>query len=223
MKKILSYLFIICLFISCTEDNLPEVNAYGQLEILPIEITTETDTEIIKRGVDSQLQIDILQSSTIIRTYEAGSTELNEKISLPVGDYTIIAHTPNMQEAANNIQGTPTYSVSKEFQIAANATTTIDNLTATQANIGISLDYQDELLTSAFTSVVCTLYSPSTGRTVDITGTDNKNLTYFNVPDNGILQYSFKATNTDGETFTSDTRTIEITTAKNYTIQVQIE
>lgn len=223
MKKILSYLFIICLFISCTEDNLPEVNAYGQLEILPIEITTETDTEIIKRGVDSQLQIDILQSSTIIRTYEAGSTELNEKISLPVGDYTIIAHTPNMQEAANNIQGTPTYSVSKEFQIAANATTTIDNLTATQANIGISLDYQDELLTSAFTSVVCTLYSPSTGRTVDITGTDNKNLTYFNVPDNEILQYSFKATNTDGETFTSDTRTIEITTAKNYTIQVQIE
>ena len=207
MKKILSYLFIICLFISCKEDNLPEVNAYGQLEILPIEITTETDTEIIKRGVDSQLQIDILQSSTIIRTYEAGSTELNEKISLPVGDYTIIAHTPNMQEAANNIQGTPTYSVSKEFQIAANATTTIDNLTATQANIGISLDYQDELLTSAFTSVVCTLYSPSTGRTVDIT----------------ILQYSFKATNTDGETFTSDTRTIEITTAKNYTIQVQIE
>lgn len=223
MKKILSYLFIICLFISCTEDNLPEVNAYGQLEILPIEITTETDTEIIKRGVDSQLQIDILQSSTIIRTYEAGSTELNEKISLPVGDYTIIAHTPNMQEAANNIQGTPTYSVSKEFQITANATTTIDNLTATQANIGISLDYQDELLTSAFTSVVCTLYSPSTGRIVDITGTDNKNLTYFNVPDNGILQYSFKATNTDGETFTSDTRTIEITTAKNYTIQVQIE
>lgn len=223
MKHILTYLFAFCLLGACTtEDNLPEITAYGTLKILPIEIQTEAETEVVKRSVDASLQVDILQGSTIVRTYEAGSTALNSTISLPVGSYTLIAHTPDMSEAADNMQGNATYSVSQAFQIQADLTTTLGNLTATQANIGIYLLYQDELFTTAFTSVCCTLRSPSTGRQVEITGVDNKNLTYFNIPESGLLEYSFSVTNADGETFESGVKTLETTTAKNYNLNINL-
>lgn len=225
MKHILSYLLAICFLASCTQDNLPEINGYGRLSVSPINISTEVEmeTRAATRAVDSRLQVDILQGSTIIRTYEAGSEALNSPIILPVGNYTLIAHSPDMSEAANNVAGAATYSVSHDFQIEADMTTTVENLVASQANIGIMPQYNDDLFSTAFSSVSCTIFSPSTGRSIEITNVNNTELVYFNVPSDGILQYSFNATNTDGEVFNSESKTITATEAKNYLVLITLD
>lgn len=225
MKHILSYLLAIYILASCTQDNLPKTSGYGRLSVSPINISTEVEleTKAANRAVDSRLQVDILQGSTIIRTYEAGSEALNSPIVLPVGHYTLIAHSPDMNEAANNVTGSATYSISRDFQIEADMVTTVDNLVAPQANIGISLQYQDDLFSTAFSSVTCTLYSPSTGRRVEITDINNKDFIYFNIPADGILQYSFNATNTDGEVFHSGIKNITATEAKNYLLLIAFD
>ena len=197
-----------------------ELSAEGTLRVLPIEVKTEADVEPLStRAVDEALQVDIMQGSTVIRTYDAGSSELNGLISLPVGNYTLYAHSPQMQEAANDEQGSPTYTVSRDFKIVADQTTTLGNLEATQSNVGVLLQYQEQFM-DLFTSLSCTLSSPSTGRSVTISGTENRDLTYFNVPANGTLQYTFEATNQDGESFRSPVKTISITEAKNVYVLV---
>ncbi len=188
-----------------------ELSAEGTLRVLPIEVKAEADVEPLStRAVDEALQVDIMQGSTVIRTYDAGNSELNGLISLPVGNYTLYAHSPQMQEAANDEQGSPTYTVSRDFKIVADKTTTLGNLEATQSNVGVLLQYQEQ----------CTLSSPSTGRSVTISGTENRDLTYFHVPADGTLQYTFEATNQDGETFRSPVKTISVTEAKNVYVLV---
>lgn len=197
-----------------------ELSAEGTLRVLPIEVKTEADVEPLStRAVDEALRVDIMQGSTVIRTYDAGSSELNGLISLPVGNYTLYAHSPQMQEAANDEQGSPTYTVSRDFKIVADMTTTLGNLEATQSNVGVLLQYQEQFM-DLFTSLSCTLSSPSTGRSVTISGTENRDLAYFHVPANGTLQYTFEATNQDGETFRSPVKTISVTEAKNVYVLV---
>ena len=197
-----------------------ELSAEGTLRVLPIEVKAEADVEPLStRAVDEALQVDIMQGSTVIRTYDAGSSELDGLISLPVGNYTLYAHSPRMEEAANDEQGNPTYTVSRDFQIVADQTTTLGNLEATQSNVGILLQYQEQFM-NLFTSLSCTLSSPTTGRSVTISGTDNRDLTYFHVPADGTLQYTFEATNQDGETFRSPAKTISVTEAKNVYVLV---
>ena len=197
-----------------------ELSAEGTLRVLPIEVRTEADVEPLStRAVDEALQVDIMQGSTVIRTYDAGSSELNGLISLPVGNYTLYAHSPQMQEAANDEQGSPTYTVSRDFKIVADQTTTLGNLEATQSNVGVLLQYQEQFM-DLFTSLSCTLSSPSTGRSVTISGTENRDLIYFHVPANGTLQYTFEATNQDGESFRSPVKTISVTEAKNVYVLV---
>ena len=114
------------------------------------------------------------------------------------------------------------HSVRQDFQIQADETTTL-SLEATQANVGILLNYSDELFGTAFNSITCTLTSPSTGRSVTVEGTDNTRLTYFNLPADGRLEYSIRATNTDGEAFTSPVWKITTDTPKNYLILIDWE
>lgn len=197
-----------------------ELSAEGTLRVLPIEVKTEADVEPLStRAVDEALRVDIMQGSTVIRTYDAGSSELNGLIRLPVGNYTLYAHSPQMQEAANDELGSPTYTVSRDFKIVADMTTTLGNLEATQSNVGVLLQYQEQFM-DLFTSLSCTLSSPSTGRSVTISGTENRALTYFHVPANGTLQYTFEATNQDGESFRSPVKTISVTEAKNVYVLV---
>ena len=109
--------------------------------------------------------------------------------------------------------------MSRDFKIVAGKTTTLGNLEATQSNVGVLLQYQEQFM-DLFTSLSCTLSSPSTGRSVTISGTENRDLTYFHVPANGTLQYTFEATNQDGESFRSPVKTISITEAKNVYVLV---
>ena len=224
MKRYLIYIYVLAgglLAAACTqeEEAAQPATSTGHLLVLPIDIETAVDVQPLKRSVDDGLQVDLLQGSTTVRTYAPGDAALDQPLTLPVGNYTLYAHTPDMNEAADNVQGTPTYSVRQDFQIQADETTTL-RLEATQSNVGILLDYSDELFGTAFTSIACTLTSPSTGRSVTIEGTDNMAPTYFNLPADGRLEYTISATNTDGETFTSPVREITTDTPKNYLIQI---
>ena len=224
MKRYLIYIYVLAgglLAAACTqeEEAAQPATATGHLLVLPIDIETAVDVQPLKRSVDDGLQVDLLQGSTTVRTYAPGDAALDQPLTLPVGNYTLYAHTPDMNEAADNVQGTPTYSVRQDFQIQADETTTL-RFEATQSSGGILLDYSDELCGTAFTSIACTLTSPSTGRSVTIEGTDNTAPTYFNLPADGRLEYTISATNTDGETFTSPVREITTDTPKNYLIQI---
>ncbi len=217
MKRIIYYLLSAILLYSCTGQETPD--GYGLLQVSSFGIETQADVQPLKRSADSRLQVDICQGATVVRTYTAGSSELDAPISLPVGNYTLHAHTPDMNEAANNEQGIPVYSVSTDFSIAEGETTAVEPLTARQVNIGILLQYSDELFGTAFSHVACTLTSPS-GRTVTIEGFDNTNPTYFNLPDGGQLQYTFSLTNTDNENYTLGPKVIQVESGKNYHISM---
>ena len=209
-------LLAILIACSCSSGMESDIAGEGTLRVLPIEVRADSSVELLTRAVDEALQVDIMQGSTVVRTYQAGSEELDALISLPVGSYTLYAHTPYMGEAPSGEQGTATYAVSRDFQIRSGQTTTLGNLQAAQSNVGLFLQYQAEDFAAAFPTLVCTITSPSTGRTVEVTGTDNKELSYFNVPTDGVLQYSFVATNADGETFQSAVKSIRVSEAKNF-------
>ncbi len=204
---------------SCSSNIGADVEATGMLHVLPIGVKIDEDVQPMTRSVDETLQVDIMQGSTVIRSYDAGSKELDGLISLPVGNYTLYAHTPDMGEAANDELGAPAYSVSRAFSIIADKTTTLGNLEAVQANVGVLFQFQEDDF-SAFTSFSCTLTSPSTGRSVTIPGVDSRSLTYFNVPSDGVLRYSFRATNQDGETFISATKEVSVSKAGNIYVLV---
>lgn len=210
---------LVPLLFSCSslEDDLQTT---GTLRVLPIEVKADVDVQPLTRSVDESLQVDIMQGSTVVRSYDAGSSELDGLVTLPVGEYTLYVHTPDMSEAQDNVLGVPTYAVKRDFKIVADKTTTLGNLQATQANVGVLLQYQEDDFMECFTSLSCTVSSPSTGRSVIISGTDNHSLAYFNIPSDGKLQYTFIATNTDGETFQSPTKEIKVSVAKNVYVLV---
>ena len=77
---------------------------------------------------------------------------------------------------------------------------------APQVNIGVGVEYSDEFMAN-FTDFSITVSSP-TGRQASLAG-NVTDLLYFNVPTGGThLSYTLTATNADGETMTSEARSI---------------
>ena len=94
---------------------------------------------------------------------------------------------------------------------------------APQINIGIGVEYSDEFMAN-FTDFSITVSSP-TGRQASLTG-NVTDLLYFNVPTGGThLSYTLTATNADGETMTSEARSIlqesgAVLTSRNYKVRI---
>lgn len=220
-KKLIYLLFILLTGISCS-DNLEQTNT-GYLKMPEISIDTDVEIQELSRStVASDIQIDIYQGSTIIKTYLVGDPALNAPIVLPVGSYKLVAHTPNMKEAANQELGNPIYYAEGNFTVEADQTTVVEPLVAKQINIGIFLQFTDQLFNTAFTSITCRLQS-SSGRTVDIDCQKITDIVYFNLFEGGNLQYTIQATNIDGEEFTLETKNITMEEPKNYYVVVTFE
>lgn len=220
-KKLIYLLFILLTGISCS-DNLEQTNT-GYLKMPEISIDTDVEIQELSRStVASDIQIDIYQGSTIIKTYLVGDPALNAPIVLPVGSYKLVAHTPNMKEAANQELGNPIYYAEGNFTVDADQTTVVEPLVAKQINIGIFLQFTDQLFNTAFTSITCRLQS-SSGRTVDIDCQKITDIVYFNLFEGGNLQYTIQATNIDGEEFTLETKNITMEQPKNYYVVVTFE
>lgn len=220
-KKLIYLLFILLTGISCS-DNLEQTNT-GYLKMPEISIDTDVEIQELSRStVASDIQIDIYQGSTIIKTYLVGDPALNAPIVLPVGSYKLVAHTPNMKEATNQELGNPIYYAEGNFTVDADQTTVVEPLVAKQINIGIFLQFTDQLFNTAFTSITCRLQS-SSGRTVDIDCQKITDIVYFNLFEEGNLQYTIQATNIDGEEFTLETKNITMEEPKNYYVVVTFE
>lgn len=220
-KKLIYLLFILLTGISCS-DNLEQTNT-GYLKMPEISIDTDVEIQELSRStVASDIQIDIYQGSTIIKTYLVGDPALNAPIVLPVGSYKLVAHTPNMKEAANQELGNPIYYAEGNFTVEADQTTVVEPLVAKQINIGIFLQFTDQLFNTAFTSITCRLQS-SSGRTVDIDCQKITDIVYFNLFEGGNIQYTIRATNIDGEEFTLETKNITMEEPKNYYVVVTFE
>lgn len=220
-KKLIYLLFILLTGISCS-DNLEQTNT-GYLKMPEISIDTDVEIQELSRStVASDIQIDIYQGSTIIKTYLVGDPALNAPIVLPVGSYKLVAHTPNMKEAANQELGNPIYYAEGNFTVDADQTTVVEPLVAKQINIGIFLQFTDQLFNTAFTSITCRLQS-SSGRTVDIDCQKITDIVYFNLFEGGNIQYTIQATNIDGEEFTLETKNITMEQPKNYYVVVTFE
>lgn len=220
-KKLIYLLFILLTGISCS-DNLEQTNT-GYLKMPEISIDTDVEIQELSRStVASDIQIDIYQGSTIIKTYLVGDPALNAPIVLPVGSYKLVAHTPNIKEAANQELGNPIYYAEGNFTVEADQTTVVEPLVAKQINIGIFLQFTDQLFNTAFTSITCRLQS-SSGRTVDIDCQKITDIVYFNLFEEGNLQYTIQATNIDGEEFTLETKNITMEEPKNYYVVVTFE
>lgn len=220
-KKLIYLLFILLTGVSCSE-YLDQTGS-GYLKISKISINADVEIQKLSRSnVASDIQIDIYQGSTIIKTYLVGDPALNAPIVLPIGNYKLVAHTPNMAEAPDQEAGTPIYYAESNFMVETNETTIVPPLEARQNNIGIYLQLTDQLFNTAFTSITCHLLS-SSGRTVNIDCKNNTAITYFNLYEGGNIQYTIKATNTDGEDFILDTKTISMDRPQNYYIVASIE
>lgn len=199
------YLFLLLLATaSCSEQTAPD-HSVGYLRVENIILSCDTETLPITRAVDAGLKLEIWQGSECVRSYDPGAAELSKRIVLPVGEYTLKAFTPDQTEAPDNESGTPIYSVDYPFAIVSEDVTLI-SVKAPQINIGIGVEYSDEFMAN-FTDFSITVSSP-TGRQASLAG-NVTDLLYFNVPTGGThLSYTLTATNADGETMTSEARSI---------------
>lgn len=223
MKKVILYIISMAFILaSCITDNAIQLEAAGYLKINPIVIDTEVEVSPLTRAVDDRLQIDIYSASTIIKSFQPGDPGLDELIKLPVGDnYRLVAHTPDMKEAENNALGYPIYSVSHDFVIEKEQTTTISSLVAKQSNIGISVSLNDEVFDTAFQTIECTIFS-SSGRSVVIDAKlHSQEKAYFNVSEGTAIGYKIKFINNDDEAFESDIKQLPLDDKiKDYIITV---
>lgn len=223
MKKVILYIISMAFILaSCITDNAIQLEAAGYLKINPIVIDTEVEVSPLTRAVDDRLQIDIYSASTIIKSFQPGDLGLDELIKLPVGDnYRLVAHTPDMKEAENNALGYPIYSVSHDFVIEKEQTTTISSLVAKQSNIGISVSLNDEVFDTAFQTIECTIFS-SSGRSVVIDAKlHSQEKAYFNVSEGTAIGYKIKFINNDDEAFESDVKQLPLDDKiKDYIITV---
>lgn len=223
MKKVILYIISMAFILaSCITDNAIQLEAAGYLKINPIVIDTEVEVSPLTRAVDDRLQIDIYSASTIIKSFQPGDPGLDELIKLPVGDnYRLVAHTPDIKEAENNALGYPIYSVSHDFVIEKEQTTTISSLVAKQSNIGISVSLNDEVFDTAFQTIECTIFS-SSGRSVVIDAKlHSQEKAYFNVSEGTSIGYKIKFINNDDEAFESDVKQLPLDDKiKDYIITV---
>ena len=221
-KKLLYFIAIAFVLAACTTKDIPHEESIGLLKINPISINTEVEVSPLTRAVDDRLQIDIYSASTIIKSFQPGDPGLDELIKLPVGDnYRLVAHTPDMKEAENNALGYPIYSVSHDFVIEKEQTTTISSLVAKQSNIGISVSLNDEVFDTAFQTIECTIFS-SSGRSVVIDAKlHSQEKAYFNVSEGTAIGYKIKFINNDDEAFESDVKQLPLDDKiKDYIITV---
>lgn len=221
MKKILLYFITVSfVFVSCITKDIPGDES-GLLEINPITIDTGVEVSPLSRTVDDRLQVDIYSASTIVKTFKPGDIALDSPIKLPVGNYKLIAHSPDMAEAENNVVGIPLYSVSYDFIIEKEQTTTISSLIATQSNVGVAVSLANELFNIAFKSIECVVFS-SSGRSVVIDAKQQSHSkVYFNVSEGTVISYQINSMNNDGESFSSEIEQLPLGDGiKDYTITI---
>lgn len=189
-NKIFASLAVLTLTTSCIGDFDYETKGWLQIN------KPSTDSPAMSRAADDK-EIDYLVS--VVRNNDVvvspiRFSSISGHISLPAGAYTLMAEscTKNEAESKPTVFGQPRYTGSKPFSIEPNKGTSV-SMTCTMANAAFKVVKDASFLYTTFT-VSTTL----NGRTLDFT--DDSQMGYFNVGEDGTatLAYTVMATDAEG-------------------------
>lgn len=220
MRKII-YIMLFAVLAQACSQHVADGQAEGFLQLNEIHVTSDVSVEPLgTRAVHDGLQVDIYRGDACLYSYAAADPVLDAPLPLPVGSYRLEAHSPDMLEPQDGTAGVATYSVSHDFEIKLDQTTTLPALQAMRTNVGVSVSY-DPGMKETIKDVRCVVAS-SSGREVTISGFDNATVHYFELPSDKKLTYYIWCKNVDDEEFRSDTKTISVEGPKNHKISVAI-
>ena len=138
---------VLMLVASCQKTAVNTVKGNGFLSFS--EFSLGLDEEVITKasaaGNNFTIIVNDVDGNEVIRKSYGEVKNNGNKISVPAGDYTLIARSveEEMEIAAFE---QPVYGVSKEFSIVAGMTTTIGELTCTLLQCKVTVDYSDDFL-----------------------------------------------------------------------------
>lgn len=222
MKQI--YIIIIFLlvsfsFVSCSEEQHYTSKSFGYFSISNLFLSCDEEVHPLVRAVDTSLQLQICQGGEIIKDYAPGE-DLSKRIVLPVGEYTLKTFTPDQSEAVNGQIGVPVYEIISSFEVREGDITSI-SLVVPQVNVGVCVNVSDEFKVN-FHNLSVTIASV-TGRSIVISDVDTSSpYYYFAIPSDGKLKYTVTAYNADEEEMSLTKEIVDIVSAKNYSIHLDL-
>ncbi len=158
MKRHIKYLLFIAAIFgmgSCStlsekfDPEDPTLNDVGTLSLATPIVSFETRASEV-----SDFEITILDADGISYKYYEKYSEMPEVVTLPVGDYSVEAASPGLEDAAWDA---PYYFGSEGFTIEKNRLTVVENLTCELANIMVRVGYTDDMYALLGEDVVVTV------------------------------------------------------------------
>ncbi len=133
--------------VSCDKVSIKKTaDALGTLSFgeFIIDETVETKASASAGGNYSIFIYDA-DNALKLSTYYNDVISKGNKISLPAGDYTLVARS-SAEEVPYAVKEQPVYGASKSFSIAAGETTTVGALTCTLLQCKVTVSYSDDFL-----------------------------------------------------------------------------
>lgn len=145
-KTLLIATAVLAMFVSCKKSGPIVSKGEGFLSfeglVLSKDDMVETKAVSAASGNYSIIVLDA-DENEVVRTTYASVKAADNKLSLPAGDYTLVARSTE-DEAPMAAFEQPVYGVSKSFSIAAGEVTSIGSLTCTLVQVKVTVDYSDE-------------------------------------------------------------------------------
>lgn len=198
-------IFFVCLallifsFSSChsekMESDSTDVTGLVNLKSLKMEVDLKLDTIYPKSraGVDVSGFLIAINNKEGVQVEQYTYSKMPEIISLPVGNYTIIASSAS--EATNGFDA-PFYKGSTTFAVEENKLTEVNSLTCTLANVMNSVEYADDLRALMSDDVVTTIKIGT--NSLDIPVAETRKAYLVAPASTGVMEITLKGT-IDGE------------------------
>lgn len=205
------------MFSACHSEKMDpdttDVTGQVSLASLKMEIDLKLDTVYPKSraGVDVSGFLITINNSEGVQAEQYTYREMPEIISLPVGNYTIIASSA--AEAANGFDA-PFYKGSTTFTVEENKLTEVSSLTCTLANVMNSVEYAEDLRALMSDDVVTTIKIGT--NSLDIPVAETRKAYLIAPASTGVMEITLKGT-IDGETVNVSER-VENVKAGQYNI-----
>lgn len=205
------------MFSACHSEKMDpdttDVTGQVSLASLKMEIDLKLDTVYPKSraGVDVSGFLITINNSEGVQAEQYTYSEMPEIISLPVGNYTIIASSA--AEATNGFDA-PFYKGSTTFTVEENKLTEVSSLTCTLANVMNSVEYAEDLRALMSDDVVTTIKIGT--NSLDIPVAETRKAYLIAPASTGVMEITLKGT-IDGETINVSER-VENVKAGQYNI-----
>lgn len=180
------------ILMACSEEELPNDEGQGYLS-MGIAVENASTNIVYTKAYEmpnTDIHVEILKEGTSV--YNKLSTEVEAKIKLEPGDYTLNIYSDAAK--ADDKNSGPRYEYSDSFTIEEGKTTNEGTITMQMRNFGVAVSLP-ESITTWFSSHTFTVTVGESSKTIDSGET-----AYFDLPESDkMFTYLLEATNTDGE------------------------